>query len=303
MLKHDKQTVQICGDYKLTANRASRMEHYPLPKVKNLFSTLAGGTLFTKLDMSQAYLQLLVDDQAKELLTVNTHKGLFAYNRLPFEVSSAPGIFQRTMESLLKGIPNVLVYLNDILITGPTQEQHMKNLIAVLSSFRQAGLRLKKQKCRFLAKSVEYLGFTIDQQGVHPSEGKVQAIKSAQNLTEFKAYLGLLTYYGKFLPNLANVLAPLYQLLKKDVKWTWEDQQQQSFDQYKQMLTSSALLAHYDPSQPLLLSCDASQYGVGAVLSQVCNGGEKPVAYASRTLTTAEQNYSQLEKEELALNI
>ena len=151
---------------------------------------------------------------------------------------------------------------------------------------------------------MEYLGFTIDQQGVHPSEGKVQAIKSApnpQNLTELKAYLGLLTYYGKFLPNLANVLAPLYQLLKEDVKWTWGDQQQQSFDQSKQMLTSSALLVHYDPSQPLLLSCDASQYGVGAVLSQVCNGDEKPVAYASRTLTTAERNYSQLEKEGLAL--
>ena len=144
--------------------------------------------------MSQAYLQLLMDDQSKELLTVNTHKGLFAYNRLSFGVSSAPGIFQRTMESLLKGIPNVL---------------H-----AVLNCFHQAGLRLKKQKCRFLAKSVEYLGFTIDQQGVHPSEGKVKAIKSApnpKNLTEFKAYLGLLTYYGKFLPNLANVLAPLYR--------------------------------------------------------------------------------------------
>ena len=122
------------------------MEHYPLPKVENLFSILAGGTLFTKLNMSQAYLQLLVDDQSKELLTVNTHKGLFAY-RLPFGVSSAPGIFQCTMESLLKGIPNVLVYLDDILIMGPTQGHHMVNLIAVLSSFRQAGLRLKKQKC------------------------------------------------------------------------------------------------------------------------------------------------------------
>ena len=220
VLKDNKQTVQICGDYKLTANRASCMEHYPTPKVEDLFSTLAGGTLFTKLDMSQAYLQLLVDDQSKELLTVNAHKGLFAYNRLPFGVSLAPGIFQHTMESLLKSIPNVLVYLDNILITGPTQKQHMKNLLAVLSSVRQAGLCLKKQKCRFLAKSVEYLGFAIDQQGVHPSEGKVQAIKSApnpQNLTGLKAYLGLLTYYGKFLPNLANVLAPLYLLLKKDV--------------------------------------------------------------------------------------
>ena len=155
---------QYLRDYKLTANRASRMEHYPLPKVEDLFSTLAGGTLFTKLDMSQTYLQLLVDDQN----------------------------FQCTMKSHLKGISNVLVCLDNILITGPTQKQHMKNLFAVLSSFRQAGLRLMKQKCRFLAKSVEYLGFTIDQQGVRLSEGKVQVIKSApnpQNLTELKAYL------------------------------------------------------------------------------------------------------------------
>ena len=143
VLKQDKKTVRICGDYKLTANRASRMEHYPLPKVDDLFATLAGGVLFTKLDMSQAYLQLAVDDQSKELLTINTHKGLFVYNRLPFGVSSAPGIFQRTMESLLNGIPNVLVYLDDILVTGHTQEQHFSNLHEVLLHFRQAGLRLK----------------------------------------------------------------------------------------------------------------------------------------------------------------
>ena len=105
----------------------------------------------------------------------------------------------------------------------------------------------------------------------------------------------------KFLPNLADVLAPLYQLLRRDVKWTWGDQQQQSFDQSKEMLTPSALLVHYDPTKTLVLSCDASQYGVGAVLSQVCDGAEKPVAYASRTLTIAERNYSQLEKEGLAL--
>ena len=198
VLKQDKKTVRICGDYKLTANRASCLEHYPLPKV-DLFTMLAGGTLFTKLDMSQAYLQLLLDDQSKELLTINTHKGLFAYNRLHFGVSSAPAIFQHMMESLLKGIPNVLVYLDDILITGQSQEQHIKNLQEVLIRFRQAGLRLKKQKCQFLVKSVEYLGFTIDQQGLHPSAEKIKAIKAApnpRNLTELKAYLGLLNYYG-----------------------------------------------------------------------------------------------------------
>ena len=190
------------------------------------------------------------------------------------------------------------------LLVKPKLEQHINNLQEVLVRFRQAGLRLKKQKCQFLVKSVDYLGYTIDQQGIHPSEGKVKAVKAApnpKNLTELKAYLGLLTYYGKFLPNIANVLAPLYKLLRKDVKWNWGNQEQQSFDHSKEMLTSTALLVHYDPTKPLILSCDASQYGVGAVLSQVCNGDEKPVAYASRTLTNAERNYSQLEKEGLAL--
>ena len=127
-------------------------------------------------------------------------------------------LLQESFNALLKGIPNVLVYLDDILITGPTQGQHMKNLHAVFNCFRQAGLRLKKQKCRFLAKSVEYLRFTIDQQGVHPSEGKAKAIKSApnpKNLTELKAYLGLLTYYGKFLPNLAMFWLPYTSCYKK----------------------------------------------------------------------------------------
>ena len=249
-------------------------------------------------------MQLTLDDQAKELLKINTHKGLFAYSRLPFGVSLAPGIFQRTMKSLLSGIPNALVYVDDILVTGPTQEQHVNNLHEVLGRFRQAGLCLKKQKCQFLVKSVNYLGYTIDQQGIQPTEGKVEAVKAApnpKNLTELKAYLGLLTYYGKFLPNLANVLAPLYQLLRKDVKWNWGDLEQQPFNKSKEMVTLTALLVHYDPSKPLVLSCDASQYGLGAVLSQVCNGEETPVAYASRTLTKAERNYSQLEKEGLAL--
>ena len=171
----------------------------------------------------------------------------------------------------------------------------------MLLRFRQAGLCLKKQKCQFLVKSVDYLGYTIDQKGIHPFEGKVEAVKAApnpKNLTELKAYLGLLTYYGKFLPNLANVLAPLYQLLWKDVKWNWGDQEQQSFNKSKEMLTSTALLVHYDPTKPLVLSCDASQYRVGAVLSQVYSGEEKPVAYTSRTLTKAERNTASWKKKD-----
>ena len=150
VLKPDRKSIRICGDYKLTANKASRLEQYPLPKVEDLFSTLAGGITFTKLDMSQAYQQLVLDDDSKEVVTINTHKGLFCYQRLPFGVSSAPGISQRTMETILAGIPRVLVYLDDILITGSSQEEHVSNLKEVLSRLQQAGLRLRKDKCEFL---------------------------------------------------------------------------------------------------------------------------------------------------------
>ena len=155
VLKQDKKSVRICGNYKLTANKASRVKHYPLPKVDDLFATLVWLCLVYKdgyepslfaTHLSRAYLQLTLDDQAKELLTINTHKGLFAYNRLPFEVSSAPGIFQCTMESLLSGISNVLVYLDDILVTGPTQEQHVNNLHEVLGAFSSSWITLKEEK-------------------------------------------------------------------------------------------------------------------------------------------------------------
>ena len=138
------------------------------------------------------------------------------------------------------------------LITGLSQSEHIKTLQETLLRFKQAGLRLKKQKCQFLMKSVDYLGHIIDQHGIRPSGTKVEAIKVApklRSISDLRAYLGLLTYYGKFLPNVSTVLAPLYQLLRKDVKWSWDELQQQSFIKSKDMLTSSALLVHYDPSQ------------------------------------------------------
>ena len=254
--------------------------------------------------MSQAYQQLELDDQSKEIVTINTHKGLFTYHRLPFGVSSAPGIFQRIIESVLQGIPHVLVYLDDILVTGQNTEEHLKNLEEVLSRLQQAGLRLKSSKCVFMSPSVEYLGYHNDKDGLHSSEKKVKAVKDAptpRNITELKAYLGLLMYYGKFLPNLATTLAPLYSLLHKDATWCWNSQHKDAFIHSKQLLTSETLLVHYDPTKELVLSCDASQYGIGAVLSQVYDKLEKPVAYVSRSLSSAEKNYSQLEKEGLAI--
>ncbi|XP_026054203.1 uncharacterized protein K02A2.6-like [Carassius auratus] len=305
ILKSDG-SIRLCGDYKLTVNRVSTLEQYPIPRVEDLFALLDGGKQFTKLDMSHAYQQIIMDESSKKYLTVNTQKGLFTYNRLPFGVASAPAIFQRTMEGLLQGIPGLVVYLDDILVTGVNQESHLKTLDEVLSRLEEAGLRLKRVKCVFLADEVEYLGHRVDAQGLHPLGSKVKAIEEApepRNVTELKAYLGLLNYYNKFLPNLATLLAPLHLLLRKDVQWMWKKQQQEAFIKSKALLKSAEVLAHYSSDSELTLACDASPYGVGAVLSQRIKGErvEKPLGFMSRTLTPAEKRYSQLDKEGLAV--
>ena len=238
-------------------------------------------------------------------LNINTHKGLFEYNRLPFGVASAPAMFQRAMECVLQGIDHTVVYVDNILVTGASIEEHLHTLDKVLSKLAESGLRLKKAKCIFMASSVEYLGHRIDREGLHPTDAKVQAINEAQspkNITELKSFLGLLNYYSKFLPNLASKLSSLYQLLRKQQKWSWTSEQEQAFAAAKNMLKTSALLVHYDSHKPILLACDASPYGIGAVLShEMEDGSERPIGFVSRTLSPAEKGYSQLDKEALAI--
>ena len=297
--------VRICGDYKVTLNKAALTESYPIPLVDELMADLAGGKYFTKLDMSHAYLQLPLEDESKELVTINTHKGLYKYNRLPFGVSSAPAIFQRSMDTLLRGLNGVSVYLDDILVTGSTPENHLANLDAVLEKLEQAGLRLNQGKCSFLQPNLEYLGHVIDSTGKHPTQDKVRAIKEApspRNVTELRSFLGMITYYSKFLSNLSSKLTPLYTLLRKNQRWSWGTKEETAFQLAKDALQTDAVLVHYDSSKPLILACDASQYGIGAVLShKMENGQERPIAYVSRTLNPAEKRYSQLDKEALAI--
>lgn len=304
VVKEDGE-VRICGDYKMTINQASQLDTYPLPRVEDLFATLAGGKTFTKLDMSHAYQQLLLDEDSKQYVTINTHKGLFKYNRLVFGVASSPAIFQRTMDNLFQNIPQVAVYLDDILVTGKTEEEHLQNLDLVLKRMSEAGLRLKCSKCVFQAPSVTYLGHRISAQGLSPVEDKVRAIKEAptpKDIAELRSFLGLVNYYGKFLPDLSTVLAPLYQLLHKGCVWRWQQDQDNAFQHVKGLLHSTRLLVHFDPDKEVILSCDASPYGLGAVLShRMEDGSEKPISYVSRTLTAAEKGYSQLEKEGLAV--
>ena len=297
--------VRLCGDYKTTINKALLKDSYPLPLVEELFASLAGGKHFTKLDLSQAYLQIELDDESKKLATINTQRGLFQFNRLPYGVSSSPAIFQRCMESLVQGCKGVVVYIDDILLTGTSGQEHLETLNQVLGILDKAGIRLNRPKCFFMRPSVEYLGHIIDENGIHPTDEKVRAIKEAPrptNVTELRAFLGIINYYGKFLANLSSKLAPLHELLQKRSQWHWTDRQDKAFQAAKDALQSDSLLVHYDGSKPLVLACDASPRGLGAVLSHIMpDGSERPVAYASRTLSAAERNYSQLEKEGLAV--
>ena len=223
-VRKDDGSIRLCGDYKLTVNRAAKLERYPIPLIEDLFAKLSGGKTFSKLDMSHAYQQLVLEEESRQYTTINTHRGLFRYTRLPFGVASAPALFQRTMETLLQGIPHVAVYLDDIIITGLDEAEHRRNLEQVLQRLGEAGLRLKRAKSSFMQEEVVYLGHRVTAEGLYPLPEKVRAIQlmpRPNGVWDLQVFLGMLNYYGLFLPNLSTVLAPLHGLLRHNMEWRW----------------------------------------------------------------------------------
>ncbi|XP_054830333.1 uncharacterized protein K02A2.6-like [Eublepharis macularius] len=297
--------VRICADYKCTINKALQQHAYPVPVVSHLLASLAGGRIFAKIDLAQAYQQLPVDEATAEAQTIVTHRGAFKVKRLQFGVSVAPGIFQGLMEGLLRGIPGVIPYFDDVLIAGSTPSELSDRLREVLRCLQDTGLKVKKEKCQFGVPRVEFLGFLIDADGIHPTDSKVQAISQApppRSKKELQAFLGLLNFYHAFLPHKASLAEPLHHLLEKNAKWTWDCRHARAFTAVKELLSSEAVLTHFDESKPLILASDASPYGIGAVLShRMPDGREAPIAYFSRSLSRAERNYAQIDKEALAL--
>ena len=293
--------VRLCGDYKVTLNQVLNVEQYPLPNPDDLFATLARGDKFTVLDLTQAYQQLLLDDNSRQYVTVNTRRWQYRYTRLPYGVASAPAIFQRVMDTILQGLPGVICYIEDILITGSDDKEHLKNLKAVFERLQSHGLHC--QSVHFCNQDVAYLGHQIDAEGRRATKEKLQAILQApspKNVQELCSFLGLLNYYGKFIPNLATLIHPLNALLHHDCRWKWTAECETAFTLAKEKLVSSKILVHYDPKLPIKVAADASAYGVGVELSNVVDGNERPIAFASRTLTVSERNYAQVEKEALA---
>ena len=305
VVKRDN-TVRICGDFKATLNPVLKVDQYPLPRIEDIFASLAGGQTFSKIDLTQAYLQMAVADDCRKYLTINTHRGLYRYNRLAFGVASAPAVWQRAIDQVLQGIPNVQCILDDMILTGKNDLEHLETLEKVLERLQKYGLRANFQKCAFLTEQrLTYCGHEIDKHGLHKTKDKIDAILSAPtptNQTQLRSFQGMVVYYSRFLPNLSAIMHPLNRLLEKSVQWEWSAACQQAYTAVKQLVASERVLTHYDASLPIRLACDASPYGLGSVMSHVTpDGVERPVAFISRSLTSAERNYAQIDKEALCL--
>lgn len=297
--------IRLCGDYRITLNPVLEQVYYPLPRIEYIFENLKGGIQFSKIDLSDAYQQVLLTPESQQLVTISTHKGLFKVTRLPFGICNAPSLFQKMMENIIIGIPGVACFLDDIVVTGENSLEHLTRLELVLQKLQECGLTVRKEKCKFFENSICYLGHVIDREGLHTSNERVLAIEKAPiptTVSQLKSFLGMINFYCKFLPNAATILYPLYKLLKKGCKWNWDLKCNTAFEKAKEMLLSASVLDHYDPEKPAKLICDASAHAVGAVIVHMYpNGRERPIAFASRVLNDAEQRYSQIDREGLSI--
>ncbi|XP_058822868.1 uncharacterized protein K02A2.6-like [Topomyia yanbarensis] len=297
--------IRICGDYSTGLNSALQPHLYPLPLPEDIFAKLANCKIFSQIDLSDAFLQVEIDEQYRHLLTINTHRGLYHYNRLPPGVKVAPGAFQQLIDTMLAGLKGTSGYLDDVIVGGETQEEHDRNLEAVLQRIQDFGFTIRAEKCSFSKQQIRYLGHLFDRRGLQPDPVKVEAITKLPPPTDIsgvRSFLGAINYYGKFVPNMRQLRYPIDNLLKSETKFVWNSECQQAFERFKQILSSGLLLTHYDPKQEIIVSADASSVGLGATIShKFPDGSIKVVQHASRALTKAEQNYSQPDREGLAI--
>nr|XP_043069087.1 uncharacterized protein K02A2.6-like [Drosophila bipectinata] len=282
--------IRICGDFKQAVNAQIDVEQYPLPTKESLFHIIRHGKQFSKIDLKDAYLQMELDEDSKTIMVVNTPLGLFQYQRLPYGIASAPAIFQRYLEQLLKGVEGCGNYLDDIIISAPTSEQHLKRIDQVLSILRENGIRCKKEKCFFFKDEIEYLGRRISAQGILPDSSGLEAVKLLRppsNLQQLEAFM------------VGRTIKPTSE---KNVAYIFGPQQQQAFTALKSHIINATQLAHFDENLPLVLATDASSFGIGVVLSHIQDDGkERPIVFASKTLDKHQVKYSQIEKEGLSI--
>ena len=289
---------RVCGDFRLI-NQQLRQTASTTPEVEDMFQGLEGNKVFSKIDLSNAFLQVPLKQSAKEVTTLNTPWGLYQHQFLPFGLNVSPGIFQKSIDHLLSGLSNTRAYQDDIIVYGKSKQEHDKHLLRLLQTLNEANVRINAKKSEIGVKKLKYLGYIINGEGISADKERVKALSLApkpSSAEQLRSFLGFAQYYSKFVPNFSNLTITLYDLLSKDFTWTAEADK--AYKSVIKALTDSIILTSFQLGAPTDLIVDASQYAIGAMLEQ--NG--KPITCISRKLTPAESHYSQTQKEALAIH-
>lgn len=296
---------RFCIDFR-RVNSATKKDVYPLPRIDDILNSLRGAKYFSTIDLTSGYWQIPMDKQSREITAFRSPLGLYEFTVMPFGLANAPATFQRMMDNTLRDKINngVLVYIDDIVIYGRTFEEHLKNLQETLTLLNQNGLKCKAEKCCFGYTEIKFLGHAVDSEGIHPDPGKIGSIIAAiepKSEKEVRSFLGLCSYYRKFVKGFAIIAEPLNKLTRKDVRFEWTEETKRSFQQLKKRLCEAPVLHHFDPRYPIILSTDASGTGIGGVLGIIKDNREHLIACCSRSLNDHERNYGITEMECLAI--
>lgn len=303
-------SLRFCIDYR-ALNSVTKADTFPLPRIDDLLDQLGKSKYFSTLDLAAGYWQVRMHSDSQEKTAFVTHQGLYEFQVMPFGLCNAPAVFQRLMQRVIMGLnpeegPDfVAVYLDDVLIFSETLEDHLQHVRMVIERVMATGLKLKPVKCHFVRHEVEYLGHVVTPDGLKPNLHRVAAVRefaTPRNVTETRQFLGLASYYRRFILRFAKIAQPLHQLTKKGAQFDWTAECQTAFDRLKSELTEAPVLAYPDFNKDFTLETDASVRGLGAVLSQTQSDGRShPIAYASRALSPPEKNYGITELETLAV--
>ena len=296
---------RFCIDYR-ALNAVTKPDSYPIPYIVDTLDSLRQSKIFSVLDMASGYHQIAMKPEHKEKTAFSCHRGHFQFVKMPFGLNNAPATYQRCIDIVLMGLKGIdcLVYLDDIICFSATMEEHAKKLRSIFQKLEQANFKIQPEKCVFATDTVEYLGHICTPDGIRPDPKKIRAIKEypvPKTVRDIRAFIGLSGYYRRHVPHFAELTKPLTSLTKKEVPFKWTNEHQKVFEKLKQILSTEPLLIYPDFTQPFIVACDASTKAVGAVLSQLRNGEEKPIAFCSRQLSSVESKYSTTELELLAL--